>query len=228
MLPKSRYVLILALVLSACRPDVASHGSLIAPATARTLATPIPYSSFLADIRQQRLKLAGHKDLSVAKAILFKALDEDIPQYWQGTPWDFNGTTRIPRTGNIACGYFVTNVLDDLGFHLDRTKLAQQVSSVMIHKLCVNIHSFSTVPALQSFILQQQEQDVFIIGLDFHTGFIIKNGDRIYFLHSNYIQKQSVTKELYTSSAALNASHSFLIGSISANDRLMREWLRAQ
>jgi hypothetical protein len=57
---------------------------------------------------------------------------EDIIAQWYGTPWDFNGITQEPRQGQIACGYFVTTVLRDAGFTLNRIRLAQSPSSEII------------------------------------------------------------------------------------------------
>lgn len=55
---------------------------------------------------------------------------EEIIAYLIGTKWDYNRTTEIPRTGSIACEYFVTTVLRDAGVRLSRSKLAQLASEV--------------------------------------------------------------------------------------------------
>ena len=67
-----------------------------------------------------------------------------MPLYWVETKWDFNGVSRVSRQGSIACGYFVTTVLEDIGFKLNRIKLSQQASSVMIFNLCANVKRLST------------------------------------------------------------------------------------
>src|SRR5437764_1215954 len=54
--------------------------------------------------------------LEAARAALLASVDADIFPAWFGTPWDFNGTTQTPGEGKIACGYFVTTVMRDLGF----------------------------------------------------------------------------------------------------------------
>lgn len=158
---------------------------------------------------------------------LFKILNDDIYNYWKGTKWDFNGTTMQPKKGVIACGYFVTNVLSQLGFELNRVKLAQVVSSKMIKTLCVDIHSFSTIDKMKDYLNTQKDSTIYIVGLDFHTGFILKeNLNKIYFLHSNYINSEGVVKEKIDSSAALNSSKSFYLGSISNNTTLLKQWMK--
>lgn len=179
------------------------------------------YQQFTAEARQQ---CKAQTSLANGKEYFFRLMNEDIPCYWKGTGWDFNGVTRTPGNGDIACGYFITTVLQDLGFQLKRTWLAQQAASVIVKQLTAGAHSFSSVPAMIRFIQQQKEHDVFIVGLDFHTGFMIKDGKDVYFLHSNYINRKGVIKEPAATSAALNASKYFLLGSLYRNDKLMKQW----
>ena len=44
-----------------------------------------------------------------------------IHDEWMGTPWDFSGTSQVPRKGSIACGYFVSTV------GLDEEKIRQYI-----------------------------------------------------------------------------------------------------
>ncbi|WP_448699379.1 hypothetical protein ACFGVR_20505 [Mucilaginibacter sp. AW1-3] len=175
--------------------------------------------------------VSNHKNLLVnhpAKDIgnyLFKLIDEDIYNYWAGTPWDFHGETQQPRTGSIACGYFVTNTLTDLGFKIDRVGLAEVASGVMIKKLCADIHSFNSLSDLDRYLAKQPVNSVFIIGLDFHTGYVVKTAAGCYFFHSNYIKKEGVVKEKIDESRALSTNKFFMIGSLTANENLLRKWV---
>lgn len=166
----------------------------------------IPYKEFLLSINK---KTAEEK-----KNHLFKFINYDVPNYWMGTPWSFNGTSREPQKSTIACGYFVTNTLTDFGFDINRTYLAQQASSVMIKKLCKNIKYFSSIEDLEKYILSANKNQVYIVGLDFHTGFITRDNKDTYFIHSNYIKNKGVVKELTQASQALNASKTFMIGTL--------------
>jgi len=166
----------------------------------------IPYKEFLMSINK---KTAEEK-----KSYLFKFINYDVPNYWMGTPWSFNGTSREPQKSTIACGYFVTNTLTDFGFDINRTYLAQQASSVMIKKLCKNIKYFSSREDLEKYILSENKNQVYIVGLDFHTGFITRDNKDTYSIHSNYIKNKGVVKELTQASQALNASKTFMIGTL--------------
>ena len=67
---------------------------------------------------------------------LVEMLTDSIFPFWIGTKWGFYGTTQVPGKGKIACGYFVSTTLEHAGFDIERIKLAQQASSVIISTLC--------------------------------------------------------------------------------------------
>ena len=152
-------------------------------------------------------------------------MHEYIPKYWNGTPWDFNGTTRIPGQGQIACGYFITNTLTDLGFPIERVKLAQAASSVLIKAVTTDIAYPKSVDELNAYALARPDESVYIVGLDFHTGYVTRKGNAVYFIHSNYINRKGVMKEPVKESAALANNKFFMIGSISGNEAMMQKWL---
>lgn len=178
---------------------------------------PAQYSSFLKTLKQNLNGTSKEKRF-------FHFINKDVPHYWIGTKWDFNGTTRTPQKGEIACGYFVTNVLSDFGLKIRRTYLAQQPSSKMIKEICdkKSIQRFSDFQKLLSYLSRAKEQEIFIIGLDYHTGFIIKNGEDFYFLHSNFVHRKGVVKEKIQKSATLRSSKSFMIGSLTQNTTLFQ------
>lgn len=131
--------------------------------------------------------------------------------------------TRQPNEGKIACGYFVTHTLSDIGFRIERARLAQVASGEMIRELCTNIKTFNRFDQLEKYLQTQPDRSVFIIGLDFHTGYIVKDGGS-YFLHSNYIAKEGVVKEPIQTSRALVRNKFFMIGSLSQNKRFINGW----
>ncbi len=185
----------------------------------------IPYEKFLENVKTKRKTIT---EINEAKNYLFEIFDNNIPEYWIGTKWDFNGTTREPKIGAIACGYFITNILTDIGFEIHRTKLAQAPSSEMINNLCVNIKRLSEFDELIKYIQQQPDNSILLIGLDFHTGFILKTKAEIFFLHSNYIYKEGVIKEKIEKSLALKSSKSFMIGNLSENKGLITKWMTSE
>jgi hypothetical protein len=162
-------------------------------------------------------------------AVLFTRLFTDsLFPYWAGTPWDFNGTTQQPGEGSIACGYFATTLLRDMGVPVNRVKMAQCVSSKLIQSVVTknNIANYSHL-SLGDFIeaLKKKGTGVSIIGLDFHTGFLVTDGQQCWFIHSNYIGREGVIKEPAATSAALKASKTRLAGHLTEDDDFLNKWL---
>jgi len=182
------------------------------------------YNEFKKTVSTGKGLLINHPAKDI-RNYLFKLVDEDIYSYWNGTPWEFHGATRQPKTGSIACGYFVTNTLTDLGFKIDRVGLAEGISGTIIRKLCVRIESFNSLSKLNSYLDGQPVNSVFIIGLDFHTGYVIKTATNSYFFHSTYLKSAGVVKEKINESAALTHNKFFMIGSLTANNNLLRKWV---
>ncbi|WP_294231598.1 hypothetical protein [uncultured Chryseobacterium sp.] len=84
----------------------------------------------------------------------------------------------------------------------------------MIKKLCTDIRYFTKRQELEKYILVKGKNQVYIVGLDFHTGYITRENRDTYFIHSNYIKNEGVIKELTKNSKALNASNTFMIGTL--------------
>jgi hypothetical protein len=189
-----------------------------------TVTNKVDYNEFKKNVNNNKNLLIKHPTKDI-RNYLFKLIDEDIYNYWAGTPWEFHGATQQPKAGSIACGYFVTNTLTDLGFKINRVGLAEVRSGDMIKKLCLRIESFNSLNKLNSYLAKQPINSVFIIGLDFHTGYIVKTATNCYFLHSSYIKKEGVVREKIDESQALTTNKFFMIGSLTANENLLRKWV---
>ncbi len=208
-------VLLAVVALMACQWDKAP--------SADAAKDPADYETFKTSVIQHKALLAG-KPHSEAANYLFTLVNDSLPTYWNGTPWDFHGMARTPQQGEIACGYFVTNTLADLGFKIQRVKLAQCASGEMIKVLCTDIKIFSGIKSFEAYMEKQPVNSVFIVGLDFHTGYIVKDAMGSWFFHSNYIKRKGVMKEQIGESAALAKNKFFMIGSLTGNKKLLREW----
>jgi hypothetical protein len=144
-----------------------------------------------------------------------KYMVDSLFSQWYGTPWNFNGTTTIPNKGSIACGYFVTTILQHAGCTIDRVKLAQKVSSTIIKQTCFNISHYSNKP-IEYFVkeIKNKGKGLYIVGLDCHTGFIYFGGEEVYFIHANYGLPRCVLKEVAVTSSVLTASKYKMIGKL--------------
>jgi hypothetical protein len=165
--------------------------------------------------------------IKAARDYLVSTISGDIFPYWYGTKWDFNGTTRVPQKGKIACGYFVTNVLEDVGFNIPRAKWAQSASEVFIKKLAPdNIKRFSDKPVsdVENYLLTTGD-GIYLVGLDIHVGFIIVKNKSIEFVHSSYYHPEiGVMKENIRSDNPLKDSKYRIIGKL-MSDEMIIHWI---
>jgi hypothetical protein len=163
-----------------------------------------------------------------ARSFIIESIYNELFPHWYGTEWDFNGTTEVPGSGMIACGYFVSTILRDAGFKVERYKLAQQASENITISLATEEHikRFSNTP-INGFIdsVKQWGSGLYVVGLDIHVGFIINSGSEVYFIHSSYMHPLCVVKERASESKALTVSNLRVLGKISADDHLIEKWL---
>jgi len=166
---------------------------------------------------------ALRKSKMSSDSALYKALLQVWPA-WYGTEWDFNGYTHKPRNGIVACGYFVSTTLRDVGMKLNRYDLAKLYS----HAICTNIcgEDVMDLNDLDSVVnyIQSQPDDIYIVGLDSHVGFLLKENNQVFFVHSNYMGPVAVTKEIAVESDALNSSERYVLGSILKNKDILQKW----
>jgi len=200
---------------------------------------PEQYAHLLTKVESERLALAQRYQHAAyeaerarivveARETLIRSIYTEIFPSWYGTGWDFNGTTEVPRQGKIACGYFVSTVLRDAGWRVQRVRLAQQASENIILSLTAEPHikRFSSNP-IEDFVKTVKEwgPGIYVVGLDIHTGFIVNNGDEVYFIHSSYVDPLVVVKEKALDSKILQSSVYRVLGKITADDELIKGWL---
>lgn len=156
-------------------------------------------------------------------------IDQIIPN-WYGTKWSFEGHTEIPKSGNIACGYFVSTTLRDAGFKLNRYKLAQlnpleEAKIISCGETITTIKNSSLTELKKHFLTLKD--GIYFIGLDFHVGYILKEQQNVYIIHSNYINKQGVVKENIEKSKAASSTTYYIVP-ISNNQKLIKKWILNQ
>ena len=158
-------------------------------------------------------------------------LRRELMPRWCGTPWAFHGTTQRPGSGTIACGYFVSTLLRDAGFRVERFRLARRPSEAIIKSLTSErfIRRFSNTP-IKSFVasVRAQGPGLYVVGLDFHTGFLIVRNGRVRFVHASYLKPYCVVEEDALRSPALVSSKYRVVGRISADPKLIRKWLSGE
>ena len=169
--------------------------------------------------------------LNRAKNHLFNFFTDSLLPAWYGTPWDFNGMTRTPGQGAIACGSFVVFTLQDLGFKIP-TRMLRQPSENIIRNLCLkkDIYHFparTPLPKIEQWFLQKGT-GIYIVGLDIHVGFIVVKGNKVTFCHSSYFNPplQVVNEPLLTDNPFTRSQYK-VVGRI-LTDEMVRKWILDQ
>lgn len=161
-----------------------------------------------------------------ASSYLLEKITHDFFDQWQGTEWDFNGTTRTPRKGKIACGYFITTVLSDAGFKIPRVKWAQQASEYYITRMTSEVKRFSnqSPETMKSYFLKNPD-GLYVVGLDNHVGFVYKSGKEVTFTHASYYDPQIgvQTEELIGDNPFAKSAYR-VVGRI-LNKEMIRKWI---
>ncbi|MGV3621302.1 MAG: hypothetical protein ACO1OB_10815 [Archangium sp.] len=189
-----------------------------------------PYVDSQAALETTRVELTrlkrGDARLAARTAIL-SWLEQSAFPAWSGTPWDFNGTSTTPGEGKIACGYLVSTVLLHAGFKVERVRLAQQASANIVSTLARGSKVTRFTPRHNADALKQMRaklsDGLYVVGFDFHVGFLRLDGDTASFCHSSFIAPGSVTCEDPVPSGAF-ASRLYVVAD-ALNDAVLDDWL---
>ena len=169
--------------------------------------------------------------LTKARQVLLSYLEHAAFPAWEGTVWDFNGTSTTPGEGVIACGYYVSTVLVQAGVKVERVRLAQQASMFIVTTLARGSKVERLTPKDNAEALDQirdrfPHAELVVIGFDYHVGFLRLTKDGAAFCHSSYLEPGGVTCEDPVASGAF-ASKLYVVAD-ALNDQLLDDWLQGR
>ena len=193
--------------------------------------TPTPdsliqtYEEVIAGIKKDKANLKTNNiSKDSCRVYLLDKFENHVFPHWIGTQWDYNGYTNKPGKDKlVACGYFVSTTLKHMGFNWNRFDLAKMYSLNIVQNTCSDIQKYSDKKELISYIISQPN-NLYIVGLDSHVGFILKSKRTVWFVHSNYYGAIGPQKELASTSPALNDSYNYYVGTF-FNDLNIEKWL---
>ena len=195
----------------------------------------VSYASSKVGANQLRLRLKEGLILgtisfdNIKTAFANQLVDKIIP-HWYGTPWSFGGHTAVPNKGKIACGYFISTTLRDMGIKLNRYKLAQkspidEAKMISCGSVINKVHQDTPEKAFEE-IDNLTTEGLYFIGFDEgHVGYLLKREGELFLIHSNYLSPVSVCMETLKESRVFKRFNKFHIVSISHNDTLLQRWL---
>ncbi|MGI5861779.1 MAG: hypothetical protein ACOX6T_06930 [Myxococcales bacterium] len=180
--------------------------------------------------REARSPKERAKAVERARRHLMRAIVEDLIPAWYGTRWEFYGTSETPGEGAIACGYFVSTVLRDAGFRVERVRLAQQASENIVLTLVpapqIRRYRGKSPGELLAAVRAELGDGLFVVGLDYHVGFLRIDGERAWFCHSAYLTPGAVVCEQAARAAGLSSGY-YVVGRL-LTDAMMARWLEGR
>lgn len=160
-----------------------------------------------------------------AGTYLRQAIVNDLVPYWLGTPWDFNGHTNVPGEGYVACGYLVSTSLKHAGFQLNRYRVAQQDATTITKVLSDTLVRFRDLGPTLRYI-KSQPDELYVVGLSNHVGFLYKSGDTLDFIHSSFVDPGTVVREPASTSPVLRMTNVYVLGPLTQRRYTIDKWLR--
>jgi len=172
---------------------------------------------------------SGAPVLAVARARAMRAIADDLLPPWSGTRWDLNGTSETPGEGAIACGYLVTTVLRDTGFRVPRARMAQAASEVIVRSLAPPGEVARLTSGSRSKVLDHirgKGPGLYAVGLDYHVGFVVFEGDRMDFCHATVLPPGTALCEPAATAAAFSSTLHVVAPVLT--DWAVRRWLQGE
>ena len=193
-----------------------------------------PYTSVKVMIERKRNALR-HTTISIdsISQIFTSLLVEKLIPHWLSTPWSFDGHTPVPGEGHIACVYFVSTTLQDMGFNLNRYLFAQQLpmheaKTISPGDPLTEINSPSKEERIRQLNIQLKE-GIYFIGFNLnHVGYIQKKKSQLLLIYSNFINAEGVVIKPVETSQVFSYYHRLYIAGISTNRKLMEMWLNGE
>ena len=216
------------LVAGAARAEAPKEGARAYFASVRRLEAS--RAQLAAAYREAKLPKDRSAVVGQARHRLSLTLFEELIPAWYGTRWEFHGTSQTPGEGAIACGYFVSTVLRDAGFRVERVRLARQASEDIVKTLVparqIRRYRWKSPAELLAAVRAELGDGLFVVGLDYHVGFLHLGGDGASFCHSAYLAPAAVVCEPAARAAGL-ASDYYVVGRLLTAPTVAR-WLEGR
>jgi hypothetical protein len=156
-------------------------------------------------------------------------LNEIIP-YWYGTHWSFDGHSAEPKKGEIACGYFLSTTLCDMGLNMNKYKFAQQTPENEAKTFAFNqnvlVLEHHTRAEHINALQKNTKEGIYFIGFgDKHVGFLLKRKNNLFLIHSKYENAFGVCIEKPSESNMFSGYSKLYLSPISTNKKLLHKWL---
>lgn len=178
-------------------------------------------------LNKEYIASANKKTFLDSTSMVFSSflVDSLIP-YWYGTPWTFTGHTDTPNRGEVACGYFVSTTLKHMGLNLNRYKMAQQASKLEVSTIALTADNVTFMSNISLENISKLDEGLYVVGLDNHVGYILRQPKVTYFIHSDYVSGGVIRQRIEEAPAF--QSQVYYFGKITDNHLLIKKWLKGE
>lgn len=215
---------------------------------AAAVAEPASFEATIVAIEGERRRLAGlyaraesedrRAALRVeARAYVRAAIVREIFPAWYGMQWGLGPSSTADRPHapgmTVACGYFVSSVLENAGLRLGTRFTYAQAPALHVQKTLApaagDLHRYFSISgeALADKIAGLGE-GLYIIGLANHIGFVVVDAAGVRLVHASYTGDQVVISEPLATARAIADSRpkGYFVTPVMHDDRLADLWLR--
>ncbi|MCA9266368.1 MAG: hypothetical protein KDA60_21055 [Planctomycetales bacterium] len=192
-------------------------------AVASTAALGDGYQQKVEEIEKRRQRWKA-EDVASAQQFLENSAIA-VSQAWLGTTWALGAPqTKHPGQGQINCGTFVGTVLRDIGFRVNVSKLQRQPSQLIIQSFTPHLRKFSRTP-IDKFLsaVRDMGPGLYIVGLDFHVGFLRVTSEDVRFIHASYIHHYVINEDASSAKALIDSQYR-VVGRI-LTEQNARDWI---
>lgn len=215
-------------------PTISLEAELLSHGIQQFPDTSLSYTQMKQQVKQIREQLISAGPNISTDSVFTELLVNQIFPFWYGTPWSFEGHMAKPRAGEVACGYFVSTTLLHLGLNLNRYRLAQQLPIHEAKSLAIDTNMLLTLELENTAkhiadLHSRTEEGIYFIGFDAsHVGFLLNRANKIYLIHSNYLDAKGVMIERIEESEVFAAYGRFYLVPLSKNPGLLKRWLERE
>ncbi len=150
-----------------------------------------------------------------------------LSQEWLGTRWGLGlPQSSTPQEGKINCGTFVGTLLVHAGFDVNHKKLQRQPAELIIKTFAGkdDIRRFRN-RSMDEFVegVREMGDGLYIIGLDFHVGYLLVEGESVRFIHASYVTETVVDEDAATAEPIVTSKYR-VVGRL-LTDETVKKWI---
>lgn len=139
-----------------------------------------------ADLAQRQAALTGAGGRADARDALDAGIGDAIVPAWIGTRYSFSGQSRTPHRGTVACGHWITAILEDAGLQVE-PDLGQYASARIVRTLAGADQTTWLRDRAPGDVVRDVRgagDGLYLLGLDTHVGLLRVRGRTVDFCHA--------------------------------------------